>query len=510
MKREIAIGKTKTEQALWLVLANALSLCMALIISAILSRYMTTVEYGTYRQVIYIYSTLLIIFSFGLPNAYSYFLARVPIEEGQAVIRKLNLLFWGLSVVFSLLLFTGAARIAELLANPLLTVNLKYFAVTPMLLMPVLGVERVLTVYGMTRVVLVYVLLGRVFCILFSVLPEIIFDAGVTGVVTGLVVASLGSSLVGFRLLSLPFKNVTPGKTEITIRDILRFSMPVFTSSLYGFIIGSASQFFVSRYLGVENFAMFANGYKELPVAGMVIGAISGILLPEFSRMTQNGAGNKEYITLWKSVIFKSASIIYPFAVFCCVFAPEIMGTLYGSVYREAADLFRIVTIINLARIVPYGPLMFALGKGKVFANAHMVTAISLLALDLSCVYFFPSLLAIAVITTATTFFCLMALMISTAHILNTSLLGLLPWKSMLKILLASAFSCFLGSLAVSRVGITRDFPVLVMGFLISVGIYLPVSRALGINYTVLLKPLVAFQKMNKIFFCRKCNCTNQ
>lgn len=144
---------------------------------------------------------------------------------------------------------------------------------------------------------------------------------------------------------------------------------------------------------------------------------------------------------------------------------------------------------------------MFALGKGKVFANAHMVTAISLLALDLSCVYFFPSLLAIAVITTATTFFCLMALMISTARILNTSLLGLLPWKSMLKILLASAFSCFLGSLAVSRVGITRDFPVLVMGFLVSVGIYLPVSRALGINYTVLLKPLVAFQKMNKIFF---------
>ena len=65
---------------------------------------MTTVEYGTYRQVIYIYSTLLMIFSFGLPGAYSYFLARVPVEEGQAVIRKFSVLFWGLSSVFSVTL----------------------------------------------------------------------------------------------------------------------------------------------------------------------------------------------------------------------------------------------------------------------------------------------------------------------------------------------------------------------------------------------------------------------
>ena len=43
---------------------------------------------------------------------------------------------------------------------------------------------------------------------------------------------------------------------------------------------------------------------------------------------------------------------------------------LYGTVYREVpADLFRIVTIINLVRIVPYGPIMFALGKGKIFAK---------------------------------------------------------------------------------------------------------------------------------------------
>ena len=229
---------SRTVQALWLVLANISSLCMTLVISAILSRYMTTVEYGTYRQVIYIYSTLLMIFSFGLPGAYSYFLARVPVEEGQAVIRKFSVLFWGLSSVFSVTLFVGASWIAELLGNPLLTDNLKYFAMTPLLLMQVLCVEHVLTVYGMTHVVLVYALLSRILSVLCSVIPVIFFNTGVPGAIIGLTLASFGSFLVGMRLLTLPFKDVTRRKTDLTTADILRFSMPVFSSSLYGFVIG--------------------------------------------------------------------------------------------------------------------------------------------------------------------------------------------------------------------------------------------------------------------------------
>ena len=483
---------SRTVQALWLVLANISSLCMTLVISAILSRYMTTVEYGTYRQVIYIYSTLLMIFSFGLPGAYSYFLARVPVEEVQAVIRKFSVLFWGLSSVFSVTLFVGASWIAELLGNPLLTDNLKYFAMTPLLLMQVLCVEHVLTVYGMTHVVLVYALLSRILSVLCSVIPVIFFNTGVPGAIIGLTLASFGSFLVGMRLLTLPFKDVTRRKTDLTTADILRFSMPVFSSSLYGFVIGSASQFFVSRYLGVENFAMFANGYRELPIAGIVIGAVAGILLPEFSRMTKGGSDSKQYLVLWKNVVLKSAAVIYPFSLYCCIFAPEIMGVLYGTVYREAADLFRIVTIINLVRIVPYGPIMFALGKGKIFAKAHLVTALLLLGLDFLCVTFFPSLSAIAIIATTTTVFCLVVLMVSTARLLNTGLSRLMPWKSMFKILSVSTFSCFLGSCAVNLIGVTRDFPALLSGFLISIVIYLPLSYIAGINYARLLKPLVS------------------
>ena len=138
------------------------------------------------------------------------------------------------------------------------------------------------------------------------VLPVVVFDAGVSGAIAGFVLASLVTCVAGQKLSSVPFRNVSPVKSRLTVRELLRFSMPVFASSMYGFVIGSASQFLVSRYLGVEDFALFANGYRELPLAGMIIGAAAGVLLPEFSRMSVEGADGGQFVRLWQAAVLKS------------------------------------------------------------------------------------------------------------------------------------------------------------------------------------------------------------
>lgn len=179
-------------------------------------------------------------------------------EEGRDVVRKLNGLFLLLASVFSCILLWQAAAIAGVLGNPLLAEPLRLFAAAPMLLMPVLGVENILVVYGKAHLVAVYVLISRAFMIACVVLPVVVFDAGVSGAVAGFVLASLVTCVAGLKLSSVPFRNVSPVKSRLTVRELLRFSMPVFASSMYGFVIGSASQFLVSRYLGVEDFALLS------------------------------------------------------------------------------------------------------------------------------------------------------------------------------------------------------------------------------------------------------------
>ena len=498
-------GCSRTVQAFWLALANLLSVSATFIIAAVLSRVMPPDDYGTYRQVIFVYYTLLIVFSCGLPRAYSYFLARVPIEEGRDVVCRLNIALVAFASIFSASLFFGADVFAHALGNLALAPNLRYFAVTPMLLMPVLGVESILTVYGKTGFVAVYALISRFFMIAGAVVPVIVFDAGVSGAVLGFVAASALSCAAGWKLAFLPFRGIVDVKTSISFREVASFVLPVFASGIYGFVIASSSQFFVSRFFGVEAFAVFANGYKELPFANMAIVAVGGVLLPEFSRMFKERTGAVGALELYKGVIVKSASLVYPLSIFCGFFALEIVIVLYGVFYSQSAILFMLVTVVNLLRIVPCGSILFATGNGGMFAKAHMATAVIIVMLDMACVCFFPSLWAIALIGTCCTVCCILWLMRGLARTLGVTFAALMPWWTMLKILVASIAACMVVKLlCVFSILPTEGLAGLAVASLTCIVVFIPIARLFKLDYSWLLAlavhPLV---RLGLVLQCR-------
>lgn len=491
-------GRSRTLQALWLALANLLSLSVTLVMQAVLCRYMTTSEYGTYSQVLYVYNTLLVVFSLGLPKAYSYYLARVSPEEGRDIVRKLNGLFLLLASVFSCILLWQAAAIAGVLGNPLLAEPLRLFAAAPMLLMPVLGGGEYSgrLRQGAPR--------GRL-CADKPCLHDCMRRASGRGFRCG----GVGSD----RRFRPRVAGHMRCRAEVVVRAVPQCisgeepadgpgAAPVFDAGVCFEYVRIRDRFGepVPRkpLLGVEDFALFANGYRELPLAGMIIGAAAGVLLPEFSRMSVEGADGGQFVRLWQAAVLKSSAIIYPLSVFCCVFAPEIICLLYGEGYREAAGLFRIVTLVNLARIMPYAPVLFALGRGKAFARAHLVTALLIVGLELWCVMVFPSLWAIAAIATGCTFFCLFLLMTTTARVLGTSLAGLMPWRMLTIVLLVSAAACTAARLAVLLTGMTHYLVVVSVGFAVYLSLYLPFAQRAGIRYMELFGPVLAKLRPNR------------
>ena len=82
------IHTSNTLQVFWVALGGLSSLGLSIISAAILSRYFDKAEYGTYKQILYVYTTLLVIFSAGLPRVYAYFLPRYSLEEGKAIVWK--------------------------------------------------------------------------------------------------------------------------------------------------------------------------------------------------------------------------------------------------------------------------------------------------------------------------------------------------------------------------------------------------------------------------------------
>lgn len=64
---------SNTKQAAWIAIGSFFSFIVGIVSPMILSRYFGKGDYGTYKQVMYVYNTLLTIFTLGLPKAYAYF-----------------------------------------------------------------------------------------------------------------------------------------------------------------------------------------------------------------------------------------------------------------------------------------------------------------------------------------------------------------------------------------------------------------------------------------------------
>ena len=99
-------------QALWLGIGSLCTFLIAFLTAPILVRYFDKNEYGTYRQILYVYSSLQALFTMGLPSVFAYFIPRLNTGQQKLLINRLTLMFLGLGAIFSLALFFGADLIA--------------------------------------------------------------------------------------------------------------------------------------------------------------------------------------------------------------------------------------------------------------------------------------------------------------------------------------------------------------------------------------------------------------
>lgn len=370
-----SIQTSNSRQAAWVAIGSFFSFIVGIISPMILSRFFDKADYGTYKQVMYVYNTLLTIFTLGLPKAYAYFLPKYAAEFSRDIISKVTKIFFVLGVVFTFFLLCFAGSIANVMNNSDLKMALIVFSPTPLLLLPTMGLDAIYASFRKTKYLAYYTIATRILTIFCIVLPVILFSGNYIQAIIGFDVASLITFFLALYLKSWPVKNVQQRKSNLTYKEIFQFALPLLYASLWGIIISSANQFFISRYYGNETFAEFSNGFMELPFAGMVLGSISTVLLPVFSGMDRGNGMCIETLNIWNSALLKSAKLLFPMLIFSVFFAKPIMTCMYGNLYAGSAIYFIIKNLSGLFVIIPFYPIILAIGKTKAYAHVHMVIA---------------------------------------------------------------------------------------------------------------------------------------
>ncbi len=471
------------------------SLCsfgFSIVSSMILSRYFNKADYGTYKQVMYVYNTLLTIFTLGLPKAFSYFLPRVELTQSKSLIRKITNLFFLLGGVFSLLLFVFAPQIAAFLKNPNLVKALRVFAIVPFFLLPTMGLDGILATFKQTKFIALYNILTNIFKLVCVALPVMIWDLGYVEALWGFVVASFVTFVLALYLKNYPVRKQANEKCSITYKDIFKFSIPLLTASIWGIIISSSDQFFISRYFGNEIFADFSNGSMELPFVGMITGACATVLSPIFSRMShQKVDPKKEIYPLWMSVFEKTAKLIYPLVIYCMVFADVVMVVLFGQKYVTSDNYFRIKLITNFFTLIAYGPLIINIGKVKYYSRVHMITAILIVVLEFISVKTVNSPYAISWISMLCHVGKIFAMLFLVTRFFGVKLYQLFPLKLIGQILIPSALLLLLERWIFMDLCQWNNLIVLIVSVTIYSVLFYGYSVLMKMDYLGLIRPLI-------------------
>ena len=485
------MGKTNnTRQAAWVAIGSLASFGFTIVSSAILSRYFNKGDYGTYKQVIYVYNTLLVVFTLGLPKSFSYFLPRVKPSEAKNLISKISWICLALGAIFSLLLFTTAGKIAEYMRNPDMELGLRYFAIVPLMMLPTMGLQGILSTYKRNMFMAVYTIATSSLMLLCVALPVVIFNIGYLEAIIGFVIASFFNFLLAMYLRYMPVRHEGNDKCPVTLKDIFKFSIPLFTASLWGIIIHSTDQFFISRYFGNEVFADFSNGSLELPFVAMIIGACSNVLSPIFSRMSHGNVNpQKEMFPLWMSVSEKTTKLIYPLVIYCWFFADALMVFLYGSMYEDSATFFRIKIIVDFFRISAFGPLMINVGMVKTYSRTIMWNALAVVLLEWACVFIFSTPYAISIVSVLCKVAQIFACFYFLAKNFNFPIYKIFPLRTIAIIIIPSAIFLLAEHWLLVSVLNLQPLWTLIISFAAYIAVLLPFAQMMKLNYMGLIRP---------------------
>lgn len=488
----LSSSTNNTKQAVWVAIGSIFSYCFTLISSMLLSRFFDKGDYGTYHQVLFVYHTLLSVFTLGLPKAYSFFLPRVENNEAKDVIDKINMLFFILGGVFSLTLFIGSPFIASSLKNPELTKALRIFSPVPFLMLPTMGLEGILATYKRTKAIALYTFVTRLTHLLCICVPVVFFHGTYIDAIIGFTIASVVSFILALYLKYLPVKPYDHGRCELKYKEILSFSLPLMTASIWGILINSTDQFFISHYFGKWIYAEFSNGAIEFPVATLIISACSTVLTPLFSRQAKEGGDySKSILPVWISTIKKACMIIYPLLIICIYDAKPIMSVLYGSQYINSGDYFAIKLFTNFVKVIPYAAILIAIGSVKFYSKVMMYIFLGLVSTEFISIKLFNSPQVLVIIHTC--FIVLMALLfvLYVGRYMGVNVRNIVPFSTIGKILIISLICLLVVYLLGTQVKFSS--PIVSLGFdlIIYCVLFMGASFFAGIDYLNIVRPLL-------------------
>lgn len=422
--------------ALVLMTGRAAAFGATFFVPLVLVRVLEPEEFGTYKQLFLLLTTLYLIAQAGMAESLYYFLPKEAAKAGNYIAN--SMIFLALAGVFSGgLLFALSPRIVEWFGNPSLAEHLVWVSAALPLMMIGAGLEIILVscrkigqaalTYGVSDFVRASLL----------ILPALVWgDLG--WIMAGAVLFGMARIAATFSHLRAAFSSeLRPGFDAF--RRQMAYALPFGLAAAIEVVQINYHQYAVSHYFDAATYAIYAVGCLQIPLVDFLANPTANVMMVRMAERLEPRSTDA-LVPIWSDATRKLILIFFPLAAFVIVEAESIIVLLFTEEYRASVPIFMAWSLmIPLAAFPTDGVL-------RVFARTRFLFAINLLRLGVVAVAISAFLSGFGLVGAALVTVSALAISKTVALFRIRSLLSA-AWPDLLQIrVVAPAFGVTLGA----------------------------------------------------------------
>ncbi len=338
---------------------------LALVFVMFISRFLSTAQYGTYRQALLIANTINLILLFGMNETISYNYRIIEkIKRDQLITDMLVFKLMVIIPVIAVLMLAGNV-LGEFMNNPLIGTYMPVIAALTF----IYTIESLLDSYylGAGQAVLMGKLQVAAYSLHYAAaILIILLSKSEWYLIVEIAVFEFLKSMILFWII-FKKEQFQLNFDGVYMKELMKFSLPMGISLILITLNVYVDQLIVSAYFSPEAYAVYNNGAMNIPIVQLVTVTVGSVILPKLSKETQEKSF-KDGLVLWRSAATNTALILITFMWLFMIFAKGYVLFVFSERYIDSIPIMRVYLLRFMITFAIYCHLLMVIDKKRYIA----------------------------------------------------------------------------------------------------------------------------------------------
>ena len=356
-----------------LALVQCLTMARGILQTMMMSRVLTETEYGTYLEGMVVVSFFAPFFLLGLANAVTYFSGQKDIDKQKYVNSIVSLILF-IGSVGAVLLFVTRAQIVGYFHNEGLRPIVLIISVMPLLQNMIVAFQTLYVAEDMATSIVIRNAVVAVAQLGFVMLGMFVFHT-IQSIFWLLLLLDVVQLAFFWGFFAKRRYRVTPVLVERDVaKRVFQYAVPLALSTAIGTLSIYMDKLLIGRLMTVEDFALYSNMAKELPV-DFIATSFTTVIMPVIIQK-HAGGDDVELTRIWRKYLEFGYTVTWILSGTAIACSQDLLLLLYSEKYYAGLPIFIVYQFVSFLRFTYYGLILSAFGKTRVIMMTSVVSLV--------------------------------------------------------------------------------------------------------------------------------------